>query len=307
MSAKPKVLFILGCTRSGTTILNRILGQLDGFFAAGEIQDIWQRSLLGGRFCGCGQRFRDCQVWKAIFDDAFGGFDGVDAESLKRAVQSATRTRGIPRMMLPGRRRFMLRRVKQLVEPLEELYCSVQKVTGHSVIVDSSKQPLYGYLLSLMKGLELYVLHLVRDPRAVAYSWQRVKKQPDGGMQNETMRQFNSPFVASMWNAWNLAGESLLKHGRYLRIRYEDFVESPRTNLHKIIEFTGTVVRSTPFEDEKVIHLNPNHTCSGNPNRFDTGRVELRIDDQWQQHLKRRDKLLVTCMTWPLMRHYSYA
>ena len=40
----PKVLFIGGYGRSGSTLLDRVLGSTDGFFSAGEL-----RSLFTGR------------------------------------------------------------------------------------------------------------------------------------------------------------------------------------------------------------------------------------------------------------------
>jgi len=48
--------------------------------------------------------------------------------------------------------------------------------TGARVIVDSSKVPTGGAALFQMAGITPAVVHLVRDPRAVAYSWRRPKR-----------------------------------------------------------------------------------------------------------------------------------
>jgi hypothetical protein len=56
-----KVLYVTGFGRSGTTILDNILGQLDGVFAAGELHYIWDRSLEQNRLCACGEAFADCR------------------------------------------------------------------------------------------------------------------------------------------------------------------------------------------------------------------------------------------------------
>ena len=42
MSDPVKVLFILGTTRCGSTILENVLGSAPGFFAAGEIHMLWR-------------------------------------------------------------------------------------------------------------------------------------------------------------------------------------------------------------------------------------------------------------------------
>ncbi|MBA3432215.1 MAG: hypothetical protein H0U16_12145, partial [Actinobacteria bacterium] len=49
-----KVLFIMGWTRSGSTILDNLLGEVEGFFSTGELHYLWRRGLLEGRLCSCG-------------------------------------------------------------------------------------------------------------------------------------------------------------------------------------------------------------------------------------------------------------
>lgn len=68
-----KVLYIGGTGRSGSTILDQILGQLDGFFAVGELSQIWERGLVSRRKCGCGMPVPECPVWSPILARAFGG------------------------------------------------------------------------------------------------------------------------------------------------------------------------------------------------------------------------------------------
>ena len=48
------------------------------------------------------------------------------------------------------------------------------------IMIDSSKWPTYGFLLSTIESFDMYVLHLVRDPRACAFSWQRKKEIEPG-------------------------------------------------------------------------------------------------------------------------------
>jgi len=53
--SRTRVLYILGWGRSGSTVLGNILGEIDGFFSAGELHYLWERSLVEGRACGCGR------------------------------------------------------------------------------------------------------------------------------------------------------------------------------------------------------------------------------------------------------------
>jgi hypothetical protein len=45
---------------------------------------------------------------------------------------------------------------------------------------------------------------------------------------------------------------------------------------------------------------------SGNPNRFETGAVQLRPDVEWVGRLGRSHRALVTAVTWPLLLRYRY-
>ncbi len=68
---------------------------------------------------------------------------------------------------------------------LSRVYQSLAKLTGARVIVDSSKRPAIGTLLRALPGVSHYVVHLVRDPRAVAYSYKRTRKTVDREMKRE--------------------------------------------------------------------------------------------------------------------------
>src|SRR5947208_16533925 len=65
-SGSVKVLFIMGWTRSGSTILDNVLGELDGFFSTGELHYLWERGLLQNRLCGCGRAVPAGRVWSVV-------------------------------------------------------------------------------------------------------------------------------------------------------------------------------------------------------------------------------------------------
>jgi hypothetical protein len=170
MTDAPRVLFIAGWGRSGSTILSSILGQIDGMFDAGEIHNIWH-----DRPCSCGVPFSQCALWGAVFDEAFGSIreiDGAHVVGLAHRVQ----TMGVLTSRFPGRRDALMAAQIEYVALLARLYRAIRKVTGCSTIVDASKKPGHGFVLANMSGIDLSVLHLVRDPRGVAHSW--MKAQP---------------------------------------------------------------------------------------------------------------------------------
>ncbi len=301
-----KVLYVVGLGRSGSTILSNSLGQIGGYFSAGELNFIWRHNVIENRLCGCGRPFRECPVWTRVMDEAFGGMDGVDPREMMRLQASGTRTRHIPLMLTARGERVLKERLEKLLINYGRLYEAIGSVTGSKVIVDSSKEPAHGYAMSLVPGVDFRVVHLIRDPRAAAYSWLKKKPQPDSE-EIEHMVRFSPAKSSALWDSWNASAEALWRRTpqRYLRLRYEDFVADPRKSLQRILGLLD-VTAELPLAGEREVMLGVSHTVSGNPNRFETGAVELRPDREWISRMSPRHRALVTALTFPLLRRYGY-
>ena len=92
---KTKVLYIAGSGRSGSTILDNILGQIEGFFPVGEFVYVWNR-LANDGICSCGSRFRACELWGPVLERVLGNAEDVDARAMLRIQKTSTRPRHIP-------------------------------------------------------------------------------------------------------------------------------------------------------------------------------------------------------------------
>lgn len=89
-------------------------------------------------------------------------------------------------------------------ENLRKIYRAIQSTMGSSLIVDGSKLPLYGYVLT-MPAIDLYVVHLVRDLRAGAYSWLRKKPRPIMSVRLAHMPQHGPVRSSLEWDMCNAA------------------------------------------------------------------------------------------------------
>ncbi|WP_347813368.1 sulfotransferase [Actinomadura sp. KC216] len=309
----PRVLFLGGLGRSGTTLVERLLGELPGAMALGEVIHLWERGVHAGERCGCGVPFGECPVWRRAGEAAFGGWDVLDLDRLAELRAAVDRTRHIPmlaRDRLPADRAAL---VAEYVDHYLRLYRAVAGETGASVLIDSSKQASLAFCLrwaARTGRLDLRVLHVVRDSRGVAYSWTREVRRPEadkGG--DEFMTRWSPPRTAVHWNAENGAYQLLARRGvRVRRMRYEDFVADPRARLRDIARFAGLPAgdEALAFVGDGGAELTANHTASGNPMRFRTGHIDVRSDDRWRTALPSADQRRVTAMTLPLLRHYSY-
>jgi hypothetical protein len=305
------VLYIGGHGRSGSTILAQTLGQLPGFINVGELWQVWRRGLQENERCGCGELFYSCEFWRAVGDEAFGGWEKVDIDRMVAFRTYLKRGRYTPHYALAAKTDLRTRKMNTMINEygptLERLYRAIQSVSGAEVVVDSSKRWSYAVLLSLLPFADLRAVHLVRDSRAVAFSWGRTKESPAvvGGRLMPRM----SPAKASrVWNLQNYSYDFLSGFARLSRLRYEDFVGDPSLYLAGTLNRAGFDIEadSLPIVRGREISLSVDHTVSGNPGRFRRGNIELQPDEEWRVKMRVADKNVVTTLTAPLLLKYAY-
>ena len=296
--SRVKVVYVAGSGRSGSTVLANILGQHEGFFAVGELRYVWERGVLENCVCGCQRRFRDCPVWSQVVRRLLGDPGEAALRSLIRARDRALPPSRLPVAASPWGRPLLRRRAHGYLDVLARLYRTIVEVSGCRVLVDSSKSPTYGYLLQLVPGVDLHVVHLVRDARAVAYSMRRPRVE---------LATTAPALSAYHWDASNALAEALLRRARYRSVRYDDFVARPQATVAAILGTLGEAPPGpSPFVGERAVALRPTHCIGGNPSRFVTGRVELRPDDEWRTRMRRVDRGVVELVCWPLLARYGY-
>lgn len=300
-----KVLYIGGTGRTGSTIVEKILGQDPKWFAGGELTFLW-RFLHSGK-CSCGEPLTGCPVWTAVFRDAFGGFDAVDADEMVR-LRHRFRSVHLPVLASTRLRRRFLTRLGHFPHTIERLYRSIAGVSGANVVVDSSKEPHYSWILQTRGALDVHFLHLVRDPRAIAHSWQRSRAQL-GLDTGELMERRGALRASAYFDVSNAAAEAIWarRPERYLRMRYEDFVEDPDASLRAIEDFVHEPVPVRERFDGRSIDLEEVHSAWGNPNRFGAGPVDLRTDAEWATRMGPVELSVVTALTLPFVTRYGYS
>lgn len=306
--SSPRVLFIGGSGRSGSTLLHNMLSQVDGFLGVGELRYVWRRGFIHGKRCGCGEPFSECPVWGRVFRETFGGLDVLDAGALAEMTDSF-RVHHAPTVFVPALRRRRLRRLDGYLRTLGDLYRGIAQTTGAEVIVDSSKNPAYGYLLTQAPGLRVTLIHMVRDPRAVAFSWSRTKLfEPDETRRDLMARK--GPVQSSLqWDARNAATELLVRpHADgYARVSYEELVATPAAALRDVLAAVGEEDRDRSFVEGNVVRVErANHSVFGNPIRFERGPVKVARDDEWTERMSPARRRVVAASTWPLRLRYGY-
>ena len=305
-----RVLYIGGVGRSGTTVLERALGELPGYHVLGETVHLWQRALMDDELCGCGRAFSACPFWAAVGERAFGGWDRVDPAEVLGLKLAVDRNRYIGRLAAPRLPAEVAARVARYVGMYRRVYEAVAEITGARVVVDSSKHASLAFCLRWDPQLDLRVLHAVRDARGVAYSWTKGTRRPEATSgQTSFMPTYSPTSTALRWDLYNSAFGLLARRGTPTRrVRYEEFVADPRGVLAGVAEFAGAPVDDAglAFATDTTVELTAQHTVSGNPVRFTTGPVALRRDEAWRTELPAGQRRAVSLLASPLLRHYGY-
>lgn len=306
-----KILYLVGKGRSGSTLLDNVLNEVEGVVSTGELWCRWGGRPLEEYLCGCGRRVGDCDLWSEVLARSYEaaterlGFP-VDSGTVHAWEREWLRWPRVPRLLLARAPASGTEgSLSRLLTFMEVLYRALAETTEADVVVDSSKWPANPGPLKLLRGFEQYLVHLVRDPRAVASSWRKERRFFEGGPWMPTFGPLHS---AASWTARNLVSEVAAERhaSRSIRLRYEDLADMPGPALGRILALLGEGTRSLPLDAGNGVELTGNHTVWGNPLRFQRGRTVLRRDEAWRRRTPWYQRAVVGWLTLPLRWRYGY-
>jgi hypothetical protein len=301
------VLYVGGMPRSGSTLLDLMLGQLVGHCEVGELFYLWQSGVERNFRCACGEHFADCLFWTKVGESAYGGWGNVDLAEIQRLQRDVDATAHLPFILSPSLRPGFARKLDRYTALVTPLYRAIAEVSGARVVVDSTKRPSLAYILRRAPGIDLRLVHVVRDPRGVAYSWSQAVELPEGTALRKHMKTRSPLLISRRWVTVNamIAALPVPK----VRLRYEDLVREPARELRRVAALTADVTGVTDplaFLDGTTFTHGGSHTVAGGRIRMQHGPVTLRLDEKWRREYQPPLRRAVAALTWPLRRAYGY-
>jgi hypothetical protein len=284
----PAVIYTVGAYRSGSTILNNVLGQLDGVIAVGELRAIWRDYQKNDAMCGCEKSLHECSFWQSIIKIA--GIDGQNAEYFKKLYHTQARylgwTHSWLRLPLYSKRifkYFTANRVKLYAESMERIYRAIATSQSlNATVVDSSKEINDALVIALRGNLNIVCLHLIRDPRGNIYSILRKE-----GFVNKGFKLLaRTVYLSLNWLEVNkVAAKMCARFGEnYKVVRYEDFVSNPQGTLIEAFSGVIHVEKLKPLK-KSSFYVGKIHSVAGNEKRFQSGEIKLKEDRDWEKEL----------------------
>jgi hypothetical protein len=254
-----RVIYIAGAAHSGSTLLDLMLNAHPEFVSVGEVLKLNRQ--LGYRDperktyapCSCGApSLMQCKFWSAV-DAEIRATTGKSLTELD-VLDSGTRD--------PSH------------APNVTLFKAIAAVSGKNFIVDSSKIPRRLDQIMQSPGLDIYPVHLVRDPKGQIASVMR----KHGGFLRNILR-------------YEIVQEQIrhkLKFVPHSVVRYEDLVRDPERSLNSILQPLGLSFDRRQLDWAEA----DKHIVAGNHMRYQT-TSSLVLDERWRERLTARQQHII--------------
>jgi len=271
------VLFVVGCPRSGTTLLQRMLDHHPQLAVANDTHFI-PRALL-----------------KAAPQHLARAIEGNEIPLDDALIEGLLGYHRFPRLGVDvDEARALARESSTYSGWIERIYSSF--AVNHGKVFGGEKTPDYVRHLPLLQGLfpRARFLHIIRDGRDVALStleWAGPKKGPGRWDLWET-----EPLAASaLWWRWQVqkgrADSQRLAPGNYAEVCYEDLVRDPEGQLRWISAFLAL-----PYSDWMVrFHSGRTTSIPGKSAKSNWLPATPGLRD-WKDQMSPDDQALFQCI-----------
>ncbi|PDT43630.1 MULTISPECIES: sulfotransferase family protein [Sinorhizobium] len=306
MPSQPaRIAYIAGYGRSGTTLLDIALGQHDAVLGAGEITSLTRHVWRHNEYCACGNRIRDCRFWSTVCQEWLANSDPT---LMSEYCGLQEKFEGLPVLARMFSGLSLGKQFAAYALHTERLMNAMLTSSGKQVIVDSSKLPGRAMALAQTPGIDMRVIHMVRDGRGVAWSLLKpYARDANSGLQKE-IRPKSVLRTALRWSIVNLAVEYLsrkLGPDKVLRVRYEDFVSDPVGIMRQIGAFLELDLQQIGSSLRNGEPVGPGHQVAGNRLRMN-GSVALTRDESWRARMPAGQQLSFERLCGWMLRRYGY-
>jgi Sulfotransferase family len=322
-TAATPLVYILAASHSGSTLLAMLLGSHPEVCTVGELKATSLGDVDRYR-CSCRQPITTCPFWLGVerdmarrgwaFDITRGGTDlGSGATAYGRRLLRPLhrgpvweRARDVALALSPTWRR-QLPRIQALNAALAACICAQ---TGKRVLVDSSKIGLRLKYLLRNPELDVRVIRLIRDGRAVALTYTDPATFADardphlrggGTGASRDSERLSLAKAATEWRRSNEEADAIVRRldrSRWTEARYETLCRDPEATLRRLFGFLGV----DPKAPRMVLG---EHHILGNGMRLDSS-LEVRLDDRWRWALSARDLAMFDSVAGALNRRLGY-
>ena len=287
VSPEYQLIYISSLGRSGSTLIDIILGEQENHFSLGELNNLTRAGLIHGEYCSCGAIIEDCPFWSKVIMD-WNKVRNLSIVEYRKATIQYVRTKGIFRffknMLFPSEN------FRAFVADTRSLYDILLKHTNGAVLVESSKRAQKIWLLRKI-GLKIKVIHLTRKFSGVLNSNKKFfKKDVKAGVERDLEPNESAVQLALKWLLGNFMIFLFSLGSDKARIRYDALTE----NLTKTIKELNPVTEDFGNKLQERGVFVPGHLVAGSRIRMQKEiSVSAKPHDRDLSKLSRGERILV--------------
>ena len=301
---KINLVYIVGSGHCGSTLLDLLISSSSEVFSTGEISfyNIYKKNIIYNKsnpnyLCTCKKAFNDCPFWQKINQSADFKIKKQYSwlENLKISLFIL-----FPFLfnILKKRKKYF---EKKYIDQSYELLLTIKKAARQSkqkaniqYILDASKDPRRLFYLLNDDRIKVFPIFLVRDSRAVGYSYQKKERLKIG-----LKRKNFYITILFRWLMVNIFAEKLLQQvpdNQSIRLNYKQLCEQPKDTIQKLNKWLKINISTSDYIQE-IAETNY-HNIDGNDLRFKAIKA-IKFNESWKKQLSPLQKKIAGLFLHP--------
>ncbi len=296
------LIYILSNGRSGSTILDMLLGTSNETWTLGEYL-LSKYEWTNGRLpCGCGHEFKDCPFWQNLSKDILNNHQKELTDSILfrdlHGSGKVLRPQFLPSLLSGKPSPSLLEEAKKYGAAnytiLKKIKKEALKRKSFDFFIDASKDPYRLLLLQLSGFFNIKVIHLTKPIQGFIYSMSKPKLKTTAILRMSFRWLIENRIMIAI-------GDKFFDANSFYHVHYKDIIEDPQSTFNAIQSTLGITLTGLDFTNfgEK-----DSHGIAGNIARFKNAK--LKRDIEWQSKLSIPLQKLSSIIAYPLKTKLKY-
>jgi len=294
--AKLPLVYILSTGRSGSTLLDVLLGAQPECWTLGEFQllDIGVGRQMQ---CGCHQQLSQCEFWGPVVDRVrrtlrfpLGYFRSGRHPSGKVVRWGFLPSIAMGRPLSVQRPAAEAYGVSNLAAIDEARYAAEQHQDKVSWLIDASKDPYRLLWLQASGHFDIRVIHLIRRPEGFVSNMMRSANASGSLAVVKYALRWMIDNMIGLAILWRMFWPEMVK-----TVHYEDLAADPESVIGDICHWL-----EVPFEPDRThsTRYEVNHGVAGNRARWEA--LTVNFEETWRITMPSFHQRLISCLIAPL-------
>lgn len=309
MNQENKVIYIIGDRRSGSTLLDYLLGSHPDAVSVGELNSLhnhfFEKGIGKSREwqCSCGTPVKNCDFWRKIIGNAsfseefLTDFEKNNFETKKQQNKFNSNKYSVNHTIDQLKNESTDAEGQLLANNIWSIYNTIFEQTGKKLIIDSSKNAENAYFLGKYKKGNIGFILLERDIWEVALSKKkRIENLSDEIKKYRKKKDFSisrvilSSYIQFRKNRAIVNELKKLKNeSKIKQIQYTKLSTYPQETIEGICRYFGI----SNFDVPKMTNQynKPVHAIGGSPSRYESKPIQP--DKRWKSFYKKHPTALL--------------